>query len=133
MKKALLLLTVIVFIAGCSTAQPSTAGPRIYFDEDSVDLGKLAPGVSLDYTFHFENVGNEPLIIEDVWARAEEGCCPPHPVVYPTTLQPGDEGTLRIQKSYREGLHLFEITVKSNDPVEPEKKLYLTVDWKPME
>ncbi len=28
-----------------------------------------------------------------------------------------------------EGTHLFEITVKSNDPVEPEKKLRLKIDY----
>ena len=31
------------------------------------------------------------------------------------------------------GMHLFEITVKSNDPVEPEKKLYIRADFEPME
>ncbi len=28
-----------------------------------------------------------------------------------------------------EGVHLFEITVKSNDPVEPEKKILLKIDY----
>ncbi len=28
-----------------------------------------------------------------------------------------------------EGRHLFEFTVKSNDPVEPEKKLLLEIDY----
>jgi hypothetical protein len=27
------------------------------------------------------------------------------------------------------GTHLFEITVESNDPVEPQKKLYLKIDY----
>ncbi len=31
------------------------------------------------------------------------------------------------------GLHLFEITVNSNDPVEPVKKLYLRADFGPQE
>ena len=52
----------------------STAQPRIYFYEDSVDVGKVPPGFSLDYTFHFTNVGDAPLIIEHVTARALEGC-----------------------------------------------------------
>jgi hypothetical protein len=28
-----------------------------------------------------------------------------------------------------EGVHLFEITVKSNDPIEPEKKIKLKIDY----
>ncbi len=32
-----------------------------------------------------------------------------------------------------QGPHEFEITVKSNDPVEPEKKLYLAVDFQAKE
>jgi hypothetical protein len=28
-----------------------------------------------------------------------------------------------------ESIHLFEITVKSNDPVEPEKKIFLEIDY----
>jgi hypothetical protein len=53
-------------------------------------------------------------------------------------LQPGDEGTLRfetppVEHMNQDGLHLFEITVKSNDPVEPVKKLYVTADFEPIE
>ena len=46
-------------------------------------------------------------------------------------MQPGEEGTLLIGETphHRAGWHEFEITVESNDPVEPEKKLYLTVDF----
>jgi rhodanese-related sulfurtransferase len=54
--------------------ESSTSQPRIYFDEDFVDVGKVPPGDSLDYTFHFKNVGNAPLIIEDTSARAIQGC-----------------------------------------------------------
>lgn len=44
-----------------------------------------------------------------------------------TTLQPDEESTLSIETApagaHMSGAHLFEITVRSNDPVEPEKKL----------
>ena len=44
-----------------------------------------------------------------------------------TTLQPGEQSTLFIETApaggHMSGAHLFEITVKSNDPVEQEKKL----------
>jgi len=53
-------------------------------------------------------------------------------------LQPGDESSIRIgaptvEEMKMSGFHRFEITVKSNDPVEPVKKLYLTADFEPIE
>jgi hypothetical protein len=108
-----------------------TAGPRIFFDKDSDNIGKVPHDIPINYTFHFKNVGSAPLTIIDTWSKALVGCCPPIPVVGSTTLQPGEESTLLIGTTahYGEGPHEFEITVKSNDPVEPEKKLYLTVDF----
>ena len=41
-------------------------------------------------------------------------------------------GAPPAQKMKMSGPHLFEITVKSNDPLEPEKKLYLAADFEPM-
>ncbi|MEE8470692.1 MAG: rhodanese-like domain-containing protein [Dehalococcoidia bacterium] len=55
-------------------SESSTGQPRIYFDEDSVDMGKVPWGDSAPYTFHFKNVGAAPLIIEDVSVLALEGC-----------------------------------------------------------
>lgn len=106
-----------------------TTGPRIFFNEDSVDLGEVPNDVPLNYTFHFKNVGDAPLHIIDTLAKALVGCCPPIPVVGATTLQPGEESTLLIGETVHHGTgsHQFEITVKSNDPVEPEKKLYFVV------
>jgi hypothetical protein len=48
-----------------------------------------------------------------------------------TTLEPGEEGTLLIgeEPHHGAGWHEFEIIVESNDPVEPAKKLYLSVDF----
>ncbi len=53
------------------------------------------------------------------------------PVVGSTTLQPGEESTILIGRTphHSPGLHEFEIIIKSNDPVEPEKKLYLAVNF----
>ncbi len=59
-----------------ATPTPGMTGdePRIYFYEDSADVGKVAPGDSVEYTFHFKNVGDAPLIIEDAQTRVLEGC-----------------------------------------------------------
>jgi hypothetical protein len=53
-------------------------------------------------------------------------------------LQPGDESYVRVktptvQQMDVAGPHLFKITVKSNDPCEPEKNLYLKSYFEPAE
>ncbi len=53
---------------------PSTAQPKIHFDEDFVDLGMVPHGDVVDYTFDFRNMGDAPLIIGDASAKALEGC-----------------------------------------------------------
>ena len=53
-------------------------------------------------------------------------------------MQPGDEGTVRVktptvQEMKMSGEHLFKITVISNDPIEPNKILYLRAYFEPAE
>ncbi len=70
----LLLAGVVLPACGQSNPIPTQGQPRLSFTQDSVDVGKIPPGVVLDYTFHFKNVGDAPLVIEGVSARALEGC-----------------------------------------------------------
>ncbi len=51
-----------------------TGGPRIFFAEDSVDLGEVPLDIPINYTFHFKNVGSAPLEILDTRAKALVGC-----------------------------------------------------------
>lgn len=50
------------------------------------------------------------------------------PVVGSTTLQPGEESTLTIPGHAMEGRHRLQVTVESNDPIEPQKKLYFNFE-----
>ena len=70
----ILSLSVLILAAVLLSACGTKGEPRIYFYEDSVDVGKVAPGDSVEYTFHFKNVGDAPLIIEDAQTRVLEGC-----------------------------------------------------------
>lgn len=49
-----------------------------------------------------------------------------------TTIEPGEEGAFSISHVMGRQMgfpHIFEFTVKSNDPVEPEKKVTLQIDY----
>ncbi len=53
---------------------PSGSTPRIHFDQDSVDLGRMSASSAQDYTFIIRNVGDGPLELRDVRVVALEGC-----------------------------------------------------------
>ena len=52
----------------------STLVPRISFDEDLVDMGKVPPEGPMSYAFHFKNVGSAPLNIIRTNSEAVIGC-----------------------------------------------------------
>ncbi|MDZ7261268.1 MAG: hypothetical protein ONB05_04080, partial [candidate division KSB1 bacterium] len=54
------------------------------------------------------------------------------PVVSSTTLRPGQTATLTAPFTMHEGMggpHTFEITILSNDPQQPQKKVYVKADF----
>jgi hypothetical protein len=135
-----MILLVAIILTACGGNGTTAGQPAINFDQETVDIGNVSPGVALDYSFRFTNEGDAPLIVDDdVAIKTLEGCWPGKPkVVGPTTLQPGDESTVRVtaptvQQMQVSGPHLFQYTVKSNDPVEPEKILYLRAYFEPAE
>ena len=49
-----------------------------------------------------------------------------------TTIEPGGEGSFSISHVMGSAMytpHVYEFTVTSNDPVEPEKKIAFQVDY----
>ena len=134
--KALLVLACGLFLfSSCSSTEIAPAfegGPRIFFDNDFIDLGEATPNQQLYAEFHFQNVGDAPLVLYGTTKQVLEGCCPPQPIVKSMTLQPNEESSIIIDYvmgRQMEGLHLFKYTVESNDPVEPKKNIYLKIDY----
>ena len=52
----------------------STGRSRIYFEEESADMGEIPTNSPRSYTFRFKNIGDGPLEIRDVQVVALEGC-----------------------------------------------------------
>lgn len=60
-----------IFMIASAIAQEKTdketqSGPVMTFAEESHDFGDIHQGDKVQYTFNFENTGNEPLIISNV-------------------------------------------------------------------
>lgn len=57
-----------------AASTPSTSEPRIAFDTESVDLGKVPLDREVPAAFHFRNLGNAPLTVEGLSIKELEGC-----------------------------------------------------------
>ena len=68
------LLLAALGLTACNNGEPQIGDPRIHFDQKTVDLGIIPPGDSIDFSFNFTNMGNAPLIIDDVKIKTMEGC-----------------------------------------------------------
>ena len=83
---ACLLLSVVgLALVACARAagpkveqgnavQPYTGGPRLAFQERSVDYGKVQFNQKVSATFDAKNVGDRPLTIKSVDVETIQGC-----------------------------------------------------------
>ncbi|MCJ7807229.1 MAG: DUF1573 domain-containing protein [Dehalococcoidia bacterium] len=84
MKRIVLISSVIVILlvtVGLAVGLTVSGGNEalagqsvILFDQESVNVGNVSPGVALVYSFNFTNGGDAPLIVEDVDIKTLEGC-----------------------------------------------------------
>jgi len=71
----IMILLVAVILTACGGNGATAGQPAINFDQETVDVGTVPPGVALDYSFRFTNEGDAPLIVDDdVAIKTLEGC-----------------------------------------------------------
>ncbi len=102
-------------------------GPTIQVDERTVDAGNVRQGDQATITFKIKNTGDQDLTIFQVSASC--GCTVPKNLTdEQKRVEPGE--TLELEATFdsrgRRGVQRKEITVVSNDPIEPRLQLYLT-------
>lgn len=118
---SLLLVGVSLFGFAQETEQEEApmTGAKIYFEVKSNDFGEITQGDKVEYTFEFENVGNEPLILSDV--RTTCGCTAPEWPKEP--IAPGGSAKLRVvfNSAGKMGMQNKVITVMSNAVNSPER------------
>ncbi len=78
-KSAAILAAVLLLVAGCANttgkSESGVKGPRIAFEKETIDAGKIAFDVTVKVDFPFKNAGTEPLTItQQPTVRALEGC-----------------------------------------------------------
>jgi hypothetical protein len=104
-------------------------GPRIQFETNLFDFGKITAVETLSGTFKFKNVGDAVLKVDPPQASCE--CTDPK--VIPDTIAPGESGEVRFTIKLDRPLNGQRmIMVHSNDPRTPNVHLTLQMDYTPL-
>ncbi len=125
--KKLLVITIALFVGiQFSWAQDKKkkkkSGPEMKFKKEVHKFGKIQVGTKAKHEFTFKNVGNEPLIIQNV--KASCGCTTPNWPKEP--ILPGKSGKIKAvyNSKGRPGSFHKAITIRSNAK-KPSKVLYI--------
>ncbi|MBM4055589.1 MAG: DUF1573 domain-containing protein [Planctomycetes bacterium] len=99
--------------------------PKIEFEEDKYNFGKIYSGEKVTHKFKFKNLGDGELIIDKV--KSSCGCTAA--LSSKKNLKKGEEGEIEVK--FNSGKYVGNITksifVHSNDPGNPKVKLAIEV------
>jgi hypothetical protein len=83
------------------------AKPAITFEDDKHNFGIIKEGDFAEYSFKFNNTGNDDLLIAN--AAASCGCTVPE---YPKgIIKPGEEGFIKVKFDSKGKVGMFEKTI----------------------
>ena len=109
-----------------------TSGPRIEFESNVFNFGKVNSGEVVRHDFVFRNVGDATLEIKDV----RPGCGCTTAGTWDKQVEPGKTGTIPLQFNSANfgGAVTKSATVTCNDPAKSKVVLQITgTVWKPIE
>ncbi len=120
-------LIALVALLNLSVFAVAGTGPRISFDKDSHDYGRVLSGDTVTEEFTFTNTGDETLIIEKL--RSSCGCTK----AVKGSREVPPQGTSKIVAAFdttglRPGRKIKKIYVHTNDPTKPVVELKLLAD-----
>ena len=106
------------------------ATPRIQFETNFYDFGKITAVDTVSGVFKFKNVGDGVLKV----SPPETSCGCTDANVKPETLAPGEQGELAYTIKLEQGMKGVDkrIRVHSNDPQNPDVTLTMHVDYTPL-
>jgi len=117
----IVILSILFLLNGCSKPEP----PKLTLSEDSWHYGEVTPDQRPTHDFIIKNAGEDKLVIESAY--------PSCPCVIlelaKKEIQAGGETILKttFDPTGYEGYVTKYITIKSNDPENPEKKIETTI------
>lgn len=124
MKRVLIAIFSLAVLASCSNSSGSTQSvptgtavtkenaPKMKFDNEAFDFGKITTGDKVTHEYKFVNEGKSPLIISDSYATC--GCTKPE---WPhSPIKPGESGVIKVTFSSegKSGLQDKMVTIVAN-------------------
>ena len=116
--KIVILAIMISSISYYSLQAQEKAGPEMDFEVKEHDFGDIEQGDKVEYTFEFTNVGNQPLIIQNVLTTC--GCTAPEWPRDP--VKSGESASIKIKfnSAGKSGIQNKIIRIMSNAGQSPE-------------
>lgn len=120
-----MIKNILAFVLlACAVSMAQMIPPKIATQQMDYDWGEVPRGDHVKYDFVVSNVGGDLLKIEDV--RASCGCTAAKPGK--SDLAPGESTNINVDfnSTGRSGRQTKYITVKTNDPGQPELRFKLS-------
>jgi hypothetical protein len=131
--KAVVIAATAVALGGGIWLGVRAANPepqQAVFETTTKDLGKVLAGEGTDLEFKIRNSGGKPLRIQSVTGSC--GCLVPK---YPASIPPGKSDVIQVRfepAAQWYGHVQKELSVRTDDPKQPEIKLNLQADIDPI-
>ena len=118
------ILFLSVSMTLCLGIVSAGEGPKVKFQEEKWDFGKVKEGQVKTHVFVFNNMGDAPLHIKRV--RTSCGCAAA--LISDKKVEPGNKGELKVTLNSRgyEGNIAKYVYVESNDRSQPVKQLQIS-------
>jgi len=118
---------VVLVLLAFALVSLAEAGPRIHFERDSYDHGKVLYGETVTEKFFFTNTGDQTLIIEKV----RSSCSCTNAIKGSSEVPPGGQSEILTAfdtTGMGPGIKKHDVYVHSNDPEKPVVKLGITAE-----
>ena len=113
------LIAIVVFVlAGFATTQAQNSA-KFEFESETIDYGIIKKGSDGVRVFKFKNVGDEPLIVEDV--KSSCGCTIPKKPE--KAVMPGEMGEIEVKYDTKRVGHIRKTVTVYSNAEEPIKAL----------
>ncbi|MCB0722885.1 MAG: DUF1573 domain-containing protein [Ignavibacteriae bacterium] len=125
--KTITIFILTVLLASSSLTYSKEKPAKIKFREVTHDFGKVEEGTRLSYSYKFKNTGKGTLIIESVIASCG---CTGAALDGKNEYSRNERGEIKVTFNTRgrEGVQTKTVTVRTNDPTDPQVVLTFTCE-----